>query len=118
MWNPPTGEPPMIKHSFVAAVLGCLLVTPVFAADHVVSQKNKKFSPGDLTIKAGDTITFANDEKRHRHNVYTKDESFKYVKVKIQKPGQRNTITVNNTGEFTLLCALHPKMIMKVKVVK
>ncbi len=41
---------------------GALNARPAIAADHTVSQAGKEFAPGGLTIQAGDTITFVNDD--------------------------------------------------------
>ena len=40
-------------------------------SDHIITQKGKKSSPGEISIKAGDTVTFVNDDKT-RHNVYSR----------------------------------------------
>ncbi len=93
-----------------------LAASSAWAGETVVTQKGKKFAPGQIEIKVGDTITFVNAEKRLRHNVYSKDAGFKYVRVKMQKPGDKNSIVVKNAGTFTIQCALHPKMKMTVKV--
>ena len=84
------------------------------AANHVVTQKGKKFSPSVLDIKAGDTITFTNDDK-HRHNVYSRTQGHKF-RIKKQKPGESNQITLADPGTIEVRCAMHPKMKMKVHV--
>ena len=106
----------MSRYTVLAAVFFSILALPAWGAETVITQKNKKFLPNEVTIKVGDTLTFVNAEKRHRHNVYTQNEKFRYVKAKIQKPGQQNSIVVNDAGSFKIECALHPRMSLMVTV--
>ena len=98
----------------------CLAATIVAAqakaTDIVISQKGKKFVPGTVQAKVGDTLTFVNEEKRKRHNVYSKTAGFKYLKIRKQKPGDRDSVTLKNAGTATIRCALHPKMKLTVVV--
>ncbi len=100
----------------------CLAATIVAAQakapEIVISQKNKKFLPGSVTAKVGDVLTFVNDEKRKRHNIYSKSKNFKYLKIKKQKPGDRGSVTLKNAGTAVIRCALHPKMKLTVVVTK
>ncbi|MBT4486190.1 MAG: methylamine utilization protein [Rhodospirillaceae bacterium] len=82
----------------------------------VISQKGKKFVPGRVEAKVGDVLTFVNEEKRKRHNVYSKTAGFKYLKIRKQKPGDRDSVTLKNAGTATIRCALHPKMKLTVVV--
>ena len=47
------------------AVSGLLLSAAVPAANHVVSGSGMSFSPRNLTINAGDTVTFQNGGGTH-----------------------------------------------------
>jgi plastocyanin len=97
---------------------GTLFTTEAVAADIVISQKGKKFVPIKVNAKVGDTLTFVNEEKRKRHNVYSKSAGFKYLKIKKQKPGDRDSVTIKNAGTAVILCALHPKMKLTVVITK
>lgn len=48
-----------------AALLGALAVTPAWAANHDVHLSGMSFTPSDLTIDVGDTVTFINDGGTH-----------------------------------------------------
>jgi plastocyanin len=58
-----------------------------------VGQADKKFSPDLLTIKAGDTITFVNDDHTV-HNIYSETPGHEF-EIK------RQTIRQSNTVQFT-----------------
>ena len=94
-----------------------LFLSPLAAhagSDHVISQKGKKFSPGEISIKAGDTVTFVNDDKT-RHNVYSRTAGHKF-KIKKQKPGAKDSITFDDSGVIDVRCAIHPKMKLVINV--
>ncbi len=100
-------------------IFAAMLVLPIgslSAAEYVISQKDRKFLPGELRIKVGDTLTFVNAEKRRRHNVYSKSSDFDYVKIRKQKPGDEDSVVITSAGTIELRCALHPKMTMMVYV--
>lgn len=110
----------MIRIAIVALMAlwltGTLGATGAMAAEIVISQKGKKFVPGNIQAKVGDTLTFVNEEKRKRHNVYSKTPGFEYLKIKKQKPGGRDSVAIKNAGTAVILCALHPKMKLTVVI--
>ena len=58
------------------AVLTLLSASPVFAAEHIVeARSNNRFEPANLTIEAGDTVTWLN--AGGFHNVRATDGSFR-----------------------------------------
>lgn len=106
----------MKRIAFIFAAMLLLPIGGLSAAEYVISQKDRKFIPGELRIKVGDTLTFINDEKRRRHNVYSKSSDFDYVKIRKQKPGDKDSVVIKTAGTIELRCALHPKMAMMVYV--
>ncbi|MDP6476182.1 MAG: plastocyanin/azurin family copper-binding protein [Alphaproteobacteria bacterium] len=104
----------------VAALICVLLLLPLAAAgahagsEHVISQKGKKFSPGQIDIKVGDTLTFINDDKR-RHNIYSKTPGQTF-NIRKQSPGARDSITFDDSGTVEVRCAIHPKMRLVVNI--
>ena len=95
---------PLVLASFATA-------GDALAKEYVIVQKDKAFIPAMLDVKVGDTLTFANEEgKKIKHNVYTEDKEFKYLKIKLQKPGEKNSIVVQSAGTVEVRCAMHPKM--------
>ena len=86
-----------------------------FAAEHKVIQKNKAFDKKEISIKKGDTISFANDEKDITHNVYSLGPKNSF-ELKTQAPGTSSQVEFKEVGETEVECAIHPGMKLKVKV--
>ena len=101
--------------TLVFAVLS-LVAVPVAggADDHRVSQLDKKFSPATLTLKAGDTVTFVNDDLTI-HNIYSETPGHEF-EIKRQNPRQVNTVSVKNPGTFVVGCKYHGQMKLTVIV--
>lgn len=106
-----------MQRFLAASAMICFLLAPAaLATEFTIVQKDKKFMPRQLDIKVGDTLVFVNEEKKRRHNVYTKSPDYKYVKVRKQKPGNKDSVVITNAGTLEVLCALHPKMKLTVNV--
>ena len=73
----------------------------------------KNFSVTTMTVKAGDTILFKNDDPVV-HNIFAKSD-VKTFNV-TQNPGEETPITTDAAGTFVVRCAIHPKMKLTVKV--
>lgn len=82
---------------------------------YIVSQKGREFHPNKLTIKRGETIEIVNDDGDLRHHAYVKSESFNFDSGD-QEPGSKTDITFSVSGNFNILCAIHPKMKLVVHV--
>jgi plastocyanin len=65
-----------------------------------------KFTPGTLTIHAGDTITWTNDGPSD-HTATANDGSFNTGTL---KKGQSASHTFTKAGTFAFICAIHPFM--------
>ena len=98
------------------AVAAMLVTAQAATNEIIISQEGKKFVPGQVQAKVGDTLTFINNEKRKRHNIYTRSDGFRYLKIKKQKPGDKDSVTIKNSGTAVIRCALHPKMKLTVVV--
>ncbi len=106
-----------MKRILAISAMICLLSAPAaLATEFTIVQKDKKFMPSQLDIKVGDTLVFVNEETKRRHNIYTKSPDFKYVKVRKQKPGDKDSVAITSAGIIKILCALHPKMKLTVNV--
>lgn len=90
-------------------------VSSAGAEDVTVSQKGQVFSPGELTVKAGQEIAVLNDD-RVPHNVYYIAPDRKKVSFGIQKPGQNMTMKLEDKGTYRVRCAIHLNMKMTVVV--
>ncbi|MGH7263306.1 MAG: cupredoxin domain-containing protein [Candidatus Rokuibacteriota bacterium] len=84
------------------------------AADVAITQKDRAFSPSDVTVSAGDTLVFVNADTV-RHNVHSPTEGFVFD-LDIQRPGQADRLPVRKRGAFDVLCHIHPKMKLRVRV--
>lgn len=80
-----------------------------------VFQENKKFSTDEVTVKRGQTVTFTNKDPI-THNVFSRTSGMAFD-LKVQKAGESSDVKFDNVGEADVLCAIHPQMKMKVKVV-
>jgi plastocyanin len=80
-----------------------------------VSQAGRVFTPREMTIKRGETIQIVNDDGDLLHHVYIDSDRLNFDSGD-QSPGSRTDITFPVTGDFTVLCAIHPKMKLFVHV--
>jgi plastocyanin len=84
-------------------------------SQNVVSQKGRQFTPGEMTIKKGDTILIVNDDADLRHHAYVESDQFKFDSGD-QEPGSKTNVKFPVAGTFDVLCAIHPKMKLTVHV--
>ena len=85
------------------------------AAVFTVSQKNRVFQPGTLSIAVGDTVRIVNDDGELLHHAYVKTPQFSFDSGE-QEPGSKTDVVFSVPGTFTVLCAIHPKMRLVVTV--
>lgn len=76
------------------------------AADTAVEIKGMKFSPADISVKVGDTVTFTNSDGAP-HTCTADDKSFDTGRM---TKGKSGTITLTTAGDFPFHCAVHPGM--------
>jgi plastocyanin len=91
-----------------------VLAFPVLADEYRIIQENRKFSEKKLTIKAGDTITFVNNDKIS-HNIYSKSK-INAFDFGVQHSGKSHSFTFVELGKVKVRCAIHPKMKLTVIV--
>ena len=106
----------LLRQPFFAALL-LLVAFGAYAdrqASHSVSQKDKTFAPGELTVKTGDEVVFVNDDDIS-HNVFSRSLGSKF-NLKIQKPGEDKSVVFREKGDVVVRCAIHPNMKMTIKV--
>lgn len=77
----------------------------------------EKYKVVELKIKTGDTLVFANRDEVS-HNVSAKSGDDVLFNVDLQRPGKKNDkeIVIDKKGEYEIKCAIHPKMMIKLKV--
>jgi plastocyanin len=98
----------------LALFLASSLAGAASAGDVEVTQKDKTFLPGEVTMKVGDTLLFHNDDEVI-HNMFSRSEGFEF-NLKLQKPGEDMRQSFQKPGTAVVRCAIHPKMKLVVKV--
>lgn len=101
---------------FASTVLAAALAaTPCLAGTTVIEQSGKKFSETEITIRKGDTVTFANKDP-YTHNVYSQSPGNAFD-VKTQKAGESSDVKFDAVGDVDVQCAIHPSMKLRIHVV-
>jgi plastocyanin len=84
-----------------------LLAGVAWAAEHEIQIVQYTYTPAELTIKVGDTVTWINGEKRVSHSVLfnaTGEESERFF------PGERWSRKFDQPGRVEYRCGPHPEM--------
>ena len=99
---------PLIPVVFLGLSAGAL------AANLTISQKGRAFSSETVTLKKGGTLTFMNDDSIP-HNIMSTISGNEF-NLGSQPPGASTDVTFKEAGEVLVICAIHPRMKMTVKV--
>lgn len=99
----------------LGAASGLSVVDKLQASGMIVSQKGRTFHPDTLSLERGETVTIVNDDSDLLHHAYVDSPSFSFDSGD-QEPGSRTPITFNQEGVFQVLCGIHPKMKLVVRV--
>lgn len=94
-----------IKSLFTAAAL-TFAATMASAADHTVNISGFAFSPANLTIAAGDTVTFINLDNAP-HTATATNGAFDTGRL---ARNQEQKLTFGGAGSFDYFCEFHPGM--------
>jgi plastocyanin len=107
------------RHMAVAFAAGAITALGSYALpalpQYTISQKDREFHPGEISITRGDTIQIVNDDGDLLHHAYVDSPSFSFDSGD-QKPGSVTPVTFTVAGDFDVLCAIHPKMLLVVHV--
>jgi plastocyanin len=98
-----------------AAIVALGTLVGLALPQYTISQKGREFHPGQIAIKRGETIQIVNDDGDLLHHAYIDAKDFAFDSGD-QQPGSRTDITFPVAGTFDVLCAIHPKMKLQVKV--
>lgn len=79
---------------------------PENAAKNAVTIQNYAFSPATITVKAGDSVTWTNQDSTG-HSATADDGSFD---TGVLANGQSKSVTFSNPGTYTYHCSVHPYM--------
>ena|SRR5262249_4149996 len=102
--------------SLAALAFGCGGVIGAMAADHIIGQKGKVFSETEVTLKVGETLVYVNDDNIV-HNIFSTTAGNEF-NLGTQEPGASVPVTFKAPGDVKVICAIHPRMQMTVKVGK
>lgn len=106
----------IMKTMIAALAAGCLCgALTAFAAEQTITQKDKQFSQSAVTIKKGDALVFENDDDVV-HNIMSTTPGSEFNLGALQ-PGSKASQVFSKAGEFSIICAIHPRMKLAVKVV-
>ena len=110
---------PKYIHRTALIGLSMMLTTTAFAAEHVVDQQSKSFRMDGqkveaITISAGDTIRFKNEDPFF-HNIFSLSDLMTFDLGSFPK-GQSKTVNFDKAGTVEVECVIHPEMYMEVTV--
>jgi plastocyanin len=104
----------MFKLATFAAASLAGITAMAYAADTTIRQSGKVFSSESVTVKKGDSLTFLNDDSI-AHNVMSSSKGNEF-NLGAQAPGASTPVTFKEVGDVQVVCAIHPRMKMSVKV--
>lgn len=90
---------------FALPLLVLLAAAPAFA-DATVTIKNFDYSPMDVTIKAGETVTWKNLDGEP-HTVVSTDGAFR---SKALDENDSFSFKFDKPGTYKYICSIHPQM--------
>ena len=90
----------------VIILLVAVAESPVRASDIEVKIDNFTFNPKQITVKAGDTITWVNHDDIP-HTVTSQTQAFR---SKALDTDDKFSFTFATPGTYPYFCALHPQM--------
>ena len=85
------------------------------APQHHVSQKGRSFQPAALTIQRRETVQIVNDDADLLHHAYVESDEFTFDSGNLAS-GAKADLTFPARGTFTVMCGIHPKMKLLVRV--
>jgi plastocyanin len=94
-----------MKALFCLLLLMPPLMTSAAFADATIVQKGRRFNPGEITIRRGESLTFTNNDE-FIHQIYVTGLFDSDERV----PGQTLVENFPQAGTFEVRCHIHPKM--------
>jgi plastocyanin len=95
----------LMRGVLAAAIVAALSVTSARAADLEVKIGNFTFSPQRLTVKAGTTVTWTNEDDIP-HTIASPPK----FKSKALDTDDKFSFTFTTPGTYSYFCSLHPHM--------
>lgn len=104
-----------VAFGLLGVVSGGLTLAAIGPPSLHVSQKGRAFQPNALTVPLGANVEIVNDDGDLLHHVYIDAPDFTFDSGDL-KPGSRTEVVFNVGGTFAVLCGIHPKMKLTVRV--
>jgi plastocyanin len=97
-----------LPKSIMAATVAVLLgAAPALAATETVTINNYTFTPATLTVHAGDTVIWTNQDSIPHTATALDGKSFDSGAI---DPGESWKFAFTKAGHFNYRCAIHPDM--------
>jgi amicyanin len=96
----------MIRSLMICVVAAVVAASPAQSATVEVKIDNFTFNPQQITVKAGDTVTWVNHDDIP-HTVTSKTMAFR---SKAMDTDDKFSFTFATPGTYAYFCALHPMM--------
>jgi plastocyanin len=80
------------------------IVAPVIAADRHVTMSDNTYRPAVVTINAGDTVTWRNDDP------VPHDAAGNGWSTSLLDDGASDSVTFRRSGRYAYRCTIHPQM--------
>jgi plastocyanin len=95
-------------------VISAGLSAGALAGNQMIHQQGRVFGPDNVSIKKGEVLTFLNDDTIP-HNIMSASKGNEF-NLGSQGPGMSTDVTFKESGDVQVICAIHPRMKMMVKV--
>ena len=95
-------------------VISAGLSAGALAGNQMIHQQGRVFGPDSVTVKKGEALTFVNDDTIP-HNIMSASKGNEF-NLGSQAPGMSTDVTFKESGDVQVICAIHPRMKMMVKV--
>jgi plastocyanin len=92
-------------------LLLCAPLAAIAQPSHIIVQKGRRFTPTQITINRGESLTFTNEDE-FIHKMYV-DDLFDSDE---RRPGEKLVQPFTRAGTFEAHCHIHPKMRLVVRV--
>ena len=112
-----TANRALVAAMLLGPVIGAMVAVATVAAEetkapNTITIDNFTFTPKELTVAVGTTVTWANHDDIP-HNVVSDDKSFK---SKALDTDDNFSFTFTKPGTYSYFCSIHPKMTGKIVV--
>ena len=105
----------MKKFAPLVLVIAVGLSAGALAGSQTIRQKGRMFSVDSIAIKAGELLTFLNDDNVP-HNIASISKGNGVRSRQAEWPGTSTDVAFTEAGDVQVFCAIHPRMKLTVKV--